>query len=448
MADIRPFVATRYAPKNGADLSQVLTPPYDVIDPALQQTLLDRHPNNLVRVDFGRTQPNDDDYENRYTRAGSLWQQWKKDGTLVEDVKKCVYVYEQEFTLADGKTYRRRGFFAAVHLEDFSQGGIRAHEHTFDGPKADRFRLMRATNTNLSPIFCVYDDAEKAVDALLEQAVAGREPVEAQFDGVIHRMWPVCESPTVKAMRERMADKTLFIADGHHRYETSLNYRNEMRSLMEGAKGERPFDFTMMFLANIHDEGMVVLPTHRVLSKEACHGVNAEEALEDIKEYFDVKPMKLNQEKLESEAKRLTKELAAAGAKRPSFIVMVPKGRPFLVSLKQGVDLDEMIDEEAMPPEVKALDVTILHSYLIGRGWLGNPEIELDDQDVIYVKDPLDALQRLCTCKFGAAFLMNPTRIEQVCEVARAGQRMPHKSTYFYPKVVTGMVMRDLDSPW
>ena len=446
MADIRPFVATRYNAKLNGELDRLLTPPYDVIDPAMQQSLYDRHPRNLVRIDFGKTTPNDNDFDNRYTRAGQLWQEWKKEGTLVEDNRKCFYVYEQEFE-AQGKTWRRRGFFAAVHLQDFSQGGIRAHEHTFDGPKADRFRLMRATNSNLSPIFCIYDDPERKTDRLLNEATRTR-PVEATFDNVIHRLWPVGDQHIIKGLQEAMADKTLYIADGHHRYETSLAYRDEMRALMGSSKGQQPFDFTMMFLANIRDEGMIVLPTHRVLSKEACHGINVDEAIEDIGKYFDVQPFEINCSDLSAESLRLTQELARAGERNVSYALVLPKCRAFLLTLKDGVDVNELNDDEAVAPEVKQLDVTILHSYLITQGWLGNPEIELDDQDVIYLKDAEEVLQRMSTCKYGAAFLMNPTRIEQVCEVAQAGQRMPHKSTYFYPKVVTGMVMRDMDSPW
>jgi uncharacterized protein (DUF1015 family) len=448
MADIRPFVATRYAIKEGVDLSRLLTPPYDVIDAALQQELLERDQHNLVRIDFGKVNPEDTTFENHYSRAGSLWHQWKKDGVLAEDNKKSFYVYEQEFVVDETQALRRRGFFAAVHLEDFSTGGIRAHEHTFDGPKADRFRLMRATNANLSPIFCIYDDPEKATDKLLDQAIKDKKPIEAIMDGVTHRLWQVCDGAIIKGLQERMAAQVLFIADGHHRYETSLAYQSEMRQALSAKKRDYPFDYTMMFLANIHDDGMIILPTHRVLSKETCMGADEAETLEDVKEYFDVKELKIDCDNFKSEARRLMGEMAEAGKKTPSFIMLLPKGQGWLLSLKPGVDLAEMIGDDETPASVQSLDVTILHDYLINQGLLGNPEIELDDQDVTYVKDAADVLGMMRANRYGAAFLMNPTRIEQVCEVAKAGLRMPHKSTYFYPKVVTGMVMRDLDSPW
>ncbi|HOE95293.1 MAG TPA: DUF1015 domain-containing protein [Candidatus Sumerlaeota bacterium] len=447
MADIAPFVATRYALTRSQELARVLTPPYDVITPAMQQAFYDADPHNIVRIDFGKTMPDDNEFENRYARAGALWHQWRDEKVVVEDPKKCFHVYEQEFELPDGRTVRRRGFYAAVRLQDFSEGGIRAHEHTFDGPKADRFRLMRATNANLSPIFCLYDDPSRQVDELLAQATASKA-IETRFDGVVQRLWPLCKSSVVARITERMKDQTLFIADGHHRYETSLLFRDEMREITGRRDGRQPFDYTMMYLNNIHDEGLVVLPTHRILSKEAVLGVNLQETLDDLAEHFEVEPLALNGGDVENEARRCVEQLSGADASGTAFVMLLPKGRSYLLKLKPQTDLDELIDDEKIARQIKSLDVTILHRYIINQAWLGNPEIELDDEDVRYEKDAAAVLKAMSTCKWGVGFLLNPTRIEQVCEVARAGLRMPHKSTYFYPKLVTGLVMRDLNSPW
>ena len=437
------------AARTPEELARRLTPPYDVIDPVMQQSFYDADPlQHRSRVDLGKDLPGDNEFENRYTRGGSLWQEWKKNGTLAEEPKKSFYVYEQEYKLPDGTAIRRRGFFAAVRLEDFSEGGIRAHEHTFAGPKADRFRLMRATNSNLSPIFCLYDDPERKTDRLLAEALEGQKPVTAEFDGQTHRLWVISKSSTVKELVDAFGGKTLFIADGHHRYETSLLYRDEMRQAMGRKNGRQPFDYAMMYLNNIHDDGLVILPTHRILCKETCLGVDTDEALEDLSENFDMEPVKLNADALEEEALRLTHMLAKAGKTHPAFILLLPKGRVYLLKLKPQVDVDELIDEDDTPRPIKELDVSILHRYIINRAWLGNPEIELDDQDVHYIKDAAEVLRRMMTCKYGVGFLLNPTRIEQVCSIAQGGLRMPHKSTYFYPKLVTGLVMRDLNSPW
>lgn len=448
MVDILPFVATRFAARTPEELARRLTPPYDVIDAKMQQSFYDADPCNIIRVDLGKDLPDDNEYENRYTRGGALWQEWKSNGTLVEEPKKSFYVYEQEYTLPDGVSARRRGFFAAVRLEDFAEGGIRAHEHTFAGPKADRFRLMRATNSNLSPIFCLYDDPERRADRLLAEAIEGQKPQTTDFEGQTHRLWVISKSSTVKELIDAMNGKTLFIADGHHRYETGLLYRDEMRQAMGRRNGRQPFDYAMMYLNNIHDEGLVILPTHRILCRETCIGVDTDEALADLSEYFDMEPITLRTDAIEEEAQRLAQLLARAGEVRPAFVLLLPKGRLYLIKLKTGVDVDELIDDEDTPRPIKELDVSILHRYVINRAWLGNPEIELDDQDVHYIKDIAEVLRRMMTSKYTVGFLLNPTRIEQVCSIAQAGLRMPHKSTYFYPKLVTGMVMRDLNSPW
>lgn len=448
MAEVMPFVATRFSNRNGEDLARVLTPPYDVIDAKMQQGFYESDPHNIVRIDFGRENPSDTEFENRYSRSGETWKKWKSEGVIAEDPKKSFYVYEQEFALPDGRVVRRRGFFAAVKLEDFSEGGIRAHEHTFDGPKADRFRLMRATHSNMSPIFCLYDDPACTIDQLIAAGIEGQQPIECAFGEVTQRLWTLCKPSVIEAIRAAMAKQTLFIADGHHRYETSLLYRDEMRQALRQKNGRQPYDYTLMYLNNIHDEGLVILPTHRVLSREACMGTEIEEILEDLREFFDVEPLKIDMGDLENEARRVMGLLATAGEQGIAFIMSLCKGRAFLLKLKPDADLDAMIDEEDVSPLIKRLDVTILHRYIINHAWLGNPEIELDDQDVNYVKDAAQALSCMSHTKWGVAFLLNPTRIEQVCEIARAGMRMPHKSTYFYPKLVTGMVMRDMNSPW
>jgi uncharacterized protein (DUF1015 family) len=452
MAEILPFVATRYNARFNPDLAQLLTPPYDVIDKPMQQALYNQNPYNLVRIDLSKDLPGDSEFDNRYTRAGAIWQQWKNETVIVEDPRKALYVYEQEFTLPGGQTLRRRGFFAAVKLQDFSEGGIRAHEHTFAGPKADRFRLMRATNCNMSPIFCLFDDRDKTVDQMLSEGIEGQPPVETFFQGVTQRLWVLGQNALIRGIAKAMAPQTLFIADGHHRYETSLLYRDEMRAAMGRRNGRQSFDYAMIYLNNIYDDGLVILPTHRVLSKETTMGVDLKEVLEDLGEYFELEPLEIDTAGIEGEAGRFTARMAEAGRRGPSFTMILPKGKAWLLTMKPGANLDEMMDDEEgeqTPRDIKELDVSILHRFIINRAWLGNPEMELDDQDVAYVKDAGEALRMMTSCsKFGVAFLVNPTRIEQVCGIAGQGLRMPHKSTYFYPKLVTGLVMRDLNSPW
>ncbi len=448
MAGIRPFVATRFNASFNGNLADLLTPPYDVINSQLQQDLLERHPNNLVRIDFGKINPDDSDYNNRYTRAATLWKEWKQSGILRDDPVKSYYVYEQEFPLPAGGTARRRGFFAAVKIEDFSEGGIRAHEHTFDGPKADRFRLTESTHANLSPIFCLFDEKEARVDRLLHDGIHRQDPVQTTIDGIIHRLWLLTDTETCGEITHLMHNRTLFIADGHHRYETSQTYRKHMHNVDANPDGNQPYDYTLMYLNNIHDHGMTILPTHRVLSREICIGVVPDKGIDDLASYFTVEQVGINHEELETEAVRLTDMLEKSGRETISYLMILPGYRIWMLRMRPRASHDEMIPLKNLSAPVKKLDVTILHHYVINRTYLGKPDLELDHDDCEYVKDTLDVLKLMGGNRYGAAFLMNPTRLKQVCEIAASGLRMPHKSTYFYPKLVTGLVMRDMHGPW
>lgn len=444
MADIQPFKASRYAAKFEGELDQLLTPPYDVISPDMQEELYQRHSYNLVRVDFAMEIPNDDEKTNRYTRAARMWDFWQEEGAIVADPNPAIYVYEQEFEIAGLGRKRRRGFFAAVKLKDFSEGGVRAHEHTFAGPKADRLNLMRATGANMSPIFCVYDDSARVADKALAAAIQGKKPVETTIDDVVHRLWIVDGPAVVASVTQAMKPHELFIADGHHRYETSLNYRNEMREKTGQKDGKQPFDYTLIFMANIHDEGLVILPTHRVFSSAALPNFDPGPALQKLTGAFDTTPLDVDIADENKAAAAITAKLAEAGKRSVSFGLVMPGRKPFLISLRPGADPTRLIPGEDKIPALKKLDVTILHSFIIHKLWLDSPATELDDAHVSYVKEAAEAVRMVREGGQAAAFILNPTRVDQVMQIAGAGARMPHKSTYFYPKIITGMVIRDM----
>ncbi|MFH0794139.1 MAG: DUF1015 domain-containing protein [bacterium] len=448
MAVVRPFVGTRYNPQIVTDLKAVVAPPYDVISPTMQDELYAASPHNVVRLILGKEKMNDDEYNNKYLRAASCLQSWRTDTVLIDEKKKSFYFYEQEFRIPGGEKKRRMGFFAAVRIEDYKSGKIRAHEQTFAGPKADRLKLLRSTQCNLSPIFCLYSDPEKKAEAIAKKAMA-KKPITdiTDKDGVRHRMWIANDKPSIKGIAEAMCNRELYIADGHHRYETAVNYKLE-RCIASGTKdGKQPYDYVMMFLCNAEQEGLTILPTHRILSKDLDDCVDHDEVLEDFQEHFNVTPQKISMSNLDKSADTLLKAVSKAGKKGVSFGMVLPDGRAFVIQMKPKVDLAELIDEE-IHPAVRGLDVTILHHYVISKVWMGNPEIELDDDDILYSKDIAEALDVLKRRKACAVFLMNPTRMEQLREVAGAGQRMPHKSTYFYPKLLSGLVFRDLNAPW
>lgn len=469
MADVRPFSALRYSPALAPSLADVLTPPYDVISPGMQSDLLARHPKNLIRIDLSADEAGDNETENRYTRAGRTLAQWIDEGTLVLDAEPALYVYEQEFSMPDGARIRRRGFFAAVRIENFEdEGGIKAHERTFEGPKADRLRLTRATQCNLSPIFSIYDDPEGDIDRKLAEVAARTPDAEAVIDGIAHRLWIERGETLAREVAETLADKPLYIADGHHRYETSINYRRERRAeagenaeaSCATADAEAPFDFTLMFLANMHGEGMEILPTYRMIPTAAPE-FEVERILESLAEHFEIELIGGAGDDTGDErgddadpddrtprdvAADLVARLAASGADALSLVMLTPDGRARMLRLRPGADPTAMIPDPDMAIEVQRLDVSILHRFIFDRVWLGSSGVELGHDDIAYIKDAAEVIERIRGDEFQAAFLLNPTRMEQVCEVAGLGMRMPQKSTYFYPKVITGMVIRMMGS--
>lgn len=446
MADVTPFAAIRYNTKDkGISLAQVYSPPYDVISPEYQQVLYDRSPYNFVQIDFGKPKPNDDDFNNQYTRAAGLLQQWRADDVLTLEKKRCYYAYEQEFTIpGTEQRCKRRGFFGLVRLMDYRSGRIRAHERTFAAPKADRLKLLRATQFNLSPIFVLYPDEDHSVKNQLEQACE-QSPAEQFTDesGTIHRLWLIQKKDALQGIHDAMKNRNLFIADGHHRYETALTYRDEMREITGRKDGRQPFDYALMYLNDFADEGLVILPTHRVLARE-YGDVNLEEILEDMGQYFALKEFSVDMDNLDKASAKIADKVKPAKATSTRMVMVLPSGRSWILTLEKGADLEEMIDDPDLKPEVRRLDVTLLHRYVISRGWIGNPEVELEDGDIFYEKSILGALTQLKKRKGCVAFILNSTTKQQVQEVAALGELMPQKSTYFYPKLASGLLLRDL----
>ena len=441
MAKIEPFAALRYAPDLRPSLSELLTPPYDVISRGLQQELYDRHGNNLVRIDLGKEEPGDDDRVNKYARASRLWEEWKAGGVIVRDPRPALYVYEQEFDLPRREHARRRGFFCAVALESLQGGGIRAHERTFPGPKADRLKLMRATQCNLSPIFCVYDDERRQADRLIDQAIESHAPEEVRIDGIVHRLWTVDGAEAIEGIVEAMRDLALYIADGHHRYETCLQYRDEEQKHRGESGGSAPSQSTLMVLANMHQEGMEILPTHRLLAMSPGKTLDSEASWSKLSEGFAITAIEVDADPNRA-AGEILRALEQAGRTSSSFAMLLPGDRCRILTLRSDVDLDTLIPDPETIAQVKRLDVTILHHYILPATWFGDEEPGHDD--ITFVKDAAEAIEMIRSGGFAGGFLLNPTKMEQVREIAELGRRMPQKSTYFYPKLITGLVMRDL----
>jgi uncharacterized protein (DUF1015 family) len=426
MADIFPFAGLRYATDRVGDLATVLCPPYDVINDDERQELEARHPENVVRLELPRGAD-----DARYATAARLLGAWSAEGILRPDAREAFYLYEQQFGYG-GQRYTRRGFFATVRLEPFERRVVLPHEKTLSAPKEDRRRLLRATRTQISPVFGLYRDAGGAARAIIDEASSTDPAVDATTaDGVRHRLWPMTSAPALDGLRLLLADKQILIADGHHRYETMLGMAPELRPL-DVAAGAAASDYVMMFLARAEDPGLLVLPTHRMvkdLPDFSFEGLCAAAA-----PAFDIVQGD------ETTAEAIEQRLAREGEKKVVFAIRAPNRPTMWLTLKPILDLSAL-----GPPALRSLDVTVLHGVILGPLLAIDAEALARQTFINYTHDTSEALARVDRGDVQAAFFMNPTKVEQVLAACEAGFVLPQKSTYFLPKLATGLVMYRLD---
>ncbi|MBQ7029488.1 MAG: DUF1015 domain-containing protein [Thermoguttaceae bacterium] len=435
MPNIQPFEGLRYNLAQIGSLSDVVAPPYDVIDPALQDALYEKHPNNVVRLILNKMLPTDDEQNNRYTRSARELKNWKEEGVLQKDSKPAIYVYHEIFTVGD-KEYTRKGFMCGCEAVPFGEGMVFPHEITMSGPKLDRLMLTTACKTNFSQIFGLYPDEKNEVQNLLEEATLNLTPLEATDHlGVIHRMWVVDDQEVVAKVVEMMGPKPIFIADGHHRYETACNYRKQVRE--QGLlTTDHPANHVLMVCVAMEDPGLIVLPTHRLFR--------------NVKEF--------SQEDLfallgDSFAITTVGEGPTAAAKAWTMIEMqddqgamaLYTGKDRKWSLIRQTEagrakMDEVAAERQ--PEWRALGVAILHRLVIDK-LLG---LEGHDKPK-YVHEVAEVVENLenKADEFPLAALVSPATVAQIQELSLVRERMPAKSTYFYPKLITGFVFKPLD---
>lgn len=430
---VAPLRGLRYNTQKIKNIAEVVAPPYDVIDEALREKLYAKNSANVVRLILTK----DSEGPNKYEVAQKYLETWKKEGILEQDAEPQIYVYHQTYTLEDGRSLTRKGYIAARRLESFDTGRIRPHEHTFAGPKADRMHLIKATQSNLSPIFGIYGDPGKKVLNLLENAPGKKLLIDITTDdGNRHQVWGVSDAATLKQVNEGMQDKVVFIADGHHRYETALGYRDYLRAEGKLKNENDAANFVMMYLCPMEDEGLVILPTHRVLVEKSK--VSWPLALEKIKKYFEVK------EYSSSDSSYALKDLENS-KQEIAFLLSSAEGKAFLIKTNpQKVAQIESLSK--IPEAVRNLDVTLLHKYLLPQVF----EINLSEGDeakkIHYVKDTQEALQAPVKGQASLSFILNPTKMKQVEDVSNIGERMPHKSTFFYPKLLSGLMFNPLST--
>jgi len=437
MAEISPFRGICYNLEKVDDLSDVLTPPYDVISPQEQEQFYNRHPKNVIRLILGRIREDDTPQDNRYTRAAGFFERWRDEKTLVRDETPALYLTAVDFSVNE-VPYTRYGLIAKVGLEPFEKKIILPHERTFSKVKSERLELMKTCKANFSPIFGLYTDTGEVLDEL-KRAVSGRSAETDLTDdkGHRHRMWRISDPAVCASVRGAFQDKQIFIADGHHRYETALNYRNWLAETLPGFNGDHPANGIMMYLCSMNDPGLRILPAHRMLV--GIDGQVRSSLMQKAADFFQVTPFPRDDAGLAALRSRLREDSSV------TKIGVLLKDQPdaYLLSLKNGV-MDRLFEQEIPAAALRHLDVTVL-TRLIFMELLGFDELRLDNEkSIAYTSIEKDAVATVATGECDLAFLLNPTSIDQVRGVAQEGLIMPRKSTYFYPKVITGQVFNCL----
>jgi uncharacterized protein (DUF1015 family) len=437
MALIQPFQGLRYNPLKISDLASVVSLPYDVLTEKDREDLYRANPYNVVRLIWGKDLPGDGPQESKYLRAARMLQDWQKERILVKDEEKAFYLYAQDFTVAGQGEKSRRGIVARVKLEALESGTILRHESTFAGPKGDRLQLLRATRANLDSVFTVYDGGNGKLKAMMDEKMALSPLLDIRDrEDIRHRLWAITRPGDHDLIREEVAERQLFIADGHHRYEASLEYHREMVQKDAGGNRENPgHDYAMMVLIDMQDPGLVILPTHRLVG--GMPGWNLEGFLARAGEYFSVEEMKLPSTE-EGRQRFIGLGLEREGRLGHSFGLYAGGDSIYFLRLRDEGVTDSLV-KTGETGDLQKLDVTILDRLILNRllGYQGSGK----DERIGYTPDMKEALRRVEDGICDLAFFVNPTTLHEVKSISLAGGRMPQKSTYFYPKLLSGLVI-------
>jgi uncharacterized protein (DUF1015 family) len=445
MAKIFPFNGVTYNKKKVGNFSKVMIPPYDIISKEDQDRFYRAHPYNCIRLTLGKDFPGDTEFNNKYSRANAFFNAWLKNEIFTRDEEESIYAYEQRFNYK-GRKCVRLGFTALFKLEELEAGRVYPHENTLPKPKLDRLSLLKATAANFESIFSLYIDEDEKISKIIKKNIKRKPIVEVRdVFGIRNRLWKISGKAIVNKIMKEMANKQVFIADGHHRYEASLKYRNEMRTKAQKSTGDEPYNFIMMYFTNTYDKGLVIMPIHRlVLNLDLKEKINLENRLVDC---FDIEEMKFAKKDEASARKKLLRHMSKAKDGEHFFgMYLRGESKYSLLKLKNEKVIEKYISADK-PKEWKKLDITILHSLVI-RDILGITDKDIEAENALkYVHNDDEAFDLVKEGRYQLAFFMNPTKIEQVTALASKYERMPQKSTFFYPKLLTGLVMYKMAHP-
>jgi uncharacterized protein (DUF1015 family) len=428
----------RYSDRYRPVLDRLITPPYDVISPAEQEAFYQADPLNIIRLVLGKNHPDDTEQDNRYTRAATTLKKWLEDGVLVGSSRPGFTIYQMDFEEPGGGRRTIDGIVALVKVDDYGKGKVLPHEKTYKGPKQDQLNLTRACRANLTPIHALFDDGRDAITSRYSPAMQGPPQQEIRdADGTVHRSWALEDPEAIDAIKATLVDKSIFIADGHHRYETAIAYKQEMRAAGH-TDPNADHEYVMMYLTALTHPGLTILPAHRMVRNLA--GLDLNKAFERLDPYFEIEPLCFSAGDRDQAEKTLTERIRSYSQVGGKF-GMVTLGETcfYLLRLKDFGKIDARMDS-SIPSSLRGLDVTILGEIIMGIG-LG---MDKDNGAELIEYTPVvsEAFDKVFTGQVQISFILNPTRVDQMRAAAEVGHKLPHKSTYFFPKLSSGLVLR------
>lgn len=437
MAKIKPFRMVHYNSQAAGDLSKLITPPYDIISSQEQEAFYQSNPFNIIRLVLGKQYSDDAESNNRYTRAAAALKQWLEEGVLVRENRPSLTVYRMDFQQPDGGTASIDGLVVLVKVDEYGKGKVLPHEKTYQGPKADQLNLIRACRANLTPIHALFNDEPNAVMGEYAKFVEGPpQQATTDGDGTVHKTWSIEDEDVIAKIASLLLPKSLFIADGHHRYETALAYRNEVRA-SGTADPDGPHEYMMIYLTSMSHPGLTILPAHRMV--KGLKELNPSAINRALSPYFEIEELAFSQDDRDEVSKVLVERIRSYSGVGGKFGMVVQGEQCFrLLRLKDRYAVDSLIDAE-IPSTLRGLDVTILREVIMNHGLgLGKDNSEGHIEYTPLVSEALDRAQR---GEVQISFILNPTRVDQMRVAAELGHKLPHKSTYFFPKLSSGLVL-------
>jgi uncharacterized protein (DUF1015 family) len=433
MVKVYPFKGLTYNKEKIENLDNVMSPPYDIISNEMQTKLYEKHPQNFVQLILGKITPGDNESNNRYTRAKELYDLWQKEKVLTESITPAVFPYKIEYEV-EGNIKTMSGFFILLKL-DPEYKLVKAHERTLSKPKADRLNLMRACHSNLEPIQLLYIDEHDKIRKIIDDNISKPIVDVVGYDGFNHKLWKLEDKHVISMIQDYLKDQILFIADGHHRYQTAINFADEMKEKTGNTDENAPFNYRMVILANMFDEGLSILPTHRLIKKA---DVKIDDVLDELSEYFTIEEKNVPNKNPESVSKEIMSMIKIDDDHK---FALYFKGKYYVLTLKDEKSMNKFASDRSTT--WRTLDVSILHKIVLEH-IMGINQDNLEDH-VKYTRIDEEAVRFVDESKFDFSVLMNATKIGELKAIADAGEHMPQKSTYFLPKMLSGLVMYKME---